>query len=172
MISDELLNKFDNIEDLPISEEMLGAYMEGKLDAATSAFVEYNLIDSPAHADFVESLKEIWNMHEISMSDFSSSEISLPEEATIEYMDLPPINTDNTFNGFDTFNDVAFSNATNIHPSGSPYGDEFIPIEFAEWEALDENNDTLSHGTDIFSDDNQSLNIDDPDGMDSLSNDL
>lgn len=31
MISDELLSKFDSIEDLPVSEEMLGAYMEGNL---------------------------------------------------------------------------------------------------------------------------------------------
>ncbi len=31
MISDELLNKFDRIQDLPVSEEMLGAYMEGNL---------------------------------------------------------------------------------------------------------------------------------------------
>lgn len=32
MISDELLSKFDSIEDLPISEEMLGSYIEGSLD--------------------------------------------------------------------------------------------------------------------------------------------
>lgn len=32
MIDDELMKKFNSIEDLPISEEMLGAYMEGKLD--------------------------------------------------------------------------------------------------------------------------------------------
>ena len=32
MISDELLNKFDRIEDLPVSEEMLGAYLEGNLN--------------------------------------------------------------------------------------------------------------------------------------------
>ena len=32
MIDDDLINKFDSIEDLPISEEMLGAYMEGNLD--------------------------------------------------------------------------------------------------------------------------------------------
>lgn len=31
MISDELLSKFDSIEDLPVSEEMLGAYMESSL---------------------------------------------------------------------------------------------------------------------------------------------
>ena len=29
MIDEELLNKFDRIQDLPVSEEMLGAYMEG-----------------------------------------------------------------------------------------------------------------------------------------------
>ena len=29
MINDELFAKFDSIEELPISEEMLGAYMEG-----------------------------------------------------------------------------------------------------------------------------------------------
>ncbi len=31
MIDDELMKKFDSIEDLPISEEMLGAYLEGNL---------------------------------------------------------------------------------------------------------------------------------------------
>lgn len=32
MINEELLSKLDRIEDLPVSEEMLGAYMEGNLD--------------------------------------------------------------------------------------------------------------------------------------------
>lgn len=32
MIDEELLNKFDRIQDLPVSEEMLGAYLEGNLD--------------------------------------------------------------------------------------------------------------------------------------------
>lgn len=31
MISDGLLNRFDRIEDLPVSEEMLGAYLDGCL---------------------------------------------------------------------------------------------------------------------------------------------
>lgn len=31
MIDEELLNKFDRIQDLPVSEEMLGAYIEGNL---------------------------------------------------------------------------------------------------------------------------------------------
>ena len=32
MINEELLSKLDRIEDLPVSEEMLGAYMEGNLE--------------------------------------------------------------------------------------------------------------------------------------------
>lgn len=32
MIDEELMSKFDRIQDLPVSEEMLGAYLEGNLD--------------------------------------------------------------------------------------------------------------------------------------------
>lgn len=45
MIDDELMKKFDSIEDLPISEEMLGAYLEGNLTPSESEFVQ-NEIDS------------------------------------------------------------------------------------------------------------------------------
>lgn len=39
MIDDDLIAKFDRIKDLPISEEMLGAYMESKLDEIDSNYV-------------------------------------------------------------------------------------------------------------------------------------
>lgn len=45
MINDDLLNKIDSLEDLPVSEEMLGAYMEGKLRGSELREVQ-NLIDS------------------------------------------------------------------------------------------------------------------------------
>lgn len=163
---------FDDIKELPVSEEWIAAYMDGKLDAATSAFVESNLIDSPGHADFVESLKETWNMPGISMVDFGSSEISSSEASAIDNMNLPSINTNDLFNGFDVFNDLVFSDTTNLFLSISPYGDDFTQDNIAEWEVLEENNDIFSHGTDIFSDDNQSINIDTPDEMDGLPDDL
>lgn len=46
MIDEELLNKFDRIQDLPVSEEILGAYMEGNLDSN-----EYTQIDSMLSED-------------------------------------------------------------------------------------------------------------------------
>lgn len=39
MIDDELLAKFDRIQDLPVSEEMLGAYFEENLNSNDSAIV-------------------------------------------------------------------------------------------------------------------------------------
>lgn len=43
MIDDELLNKFDRIQDLPVSEEMLGAYIEDKLDNAEREFIQQEI---------------------------------------------------------------------------------------------------------------------------------
>ncbi len=45
MIDDALFAKFDRIQDLPVSEEMLGAYLEGNLDDAESIVVN-RAIDS------------------------------------------------------------------------------------------------------------------------------
>lgn len=56
MISDELLNKFDHIEDLPVSEEMLGAYLEGTLDPFESANVESEISSDNHLSSFVESI--------------------------------------------------------------------------------------------------------------------
>lgn len=43
MIDEELLNKFDRIQDLPVSEEMLGAYIEDKLDNAEREFIQQKI---------------------------------------------------------------------------------------------------------------------------------
>lgn len=40
MTRNNLINKFNQIEELPVSEEMLGAYLEGKLDAFDAILVE------------------------------------------------------------------------------------------------------------------------------------
>lgn len=54
MIDDELLNKFNNIEDLPVSEEILGAYLEGKLQK-----VELDALSEQISSDY--SINEILN---------------------------------------------------------------------------------------------------------------
>ena len=45
MIDDNLLAKFDRIQDLPVSEEMLGAYMEGNVDSCEASQIESVISD-------------------------------------------------------------------------------------------------------------------------------
>lgn len=47
MIDDELLAKFDRIQDLPVSEEMLGIYLEGNLSTAEEKEVSALIYDNP-----------------------------------------------------------------------------------------------------------------------------
>lgn len=163
----------NDIRELPVPEEWIAAYMDGMLDAPTCSFVESNLIDSPEHADFVESLKETWNMPDNSMIDFGNSEMSMTEKSAIDGMELPLVHSEDPFNGcYNAFNDVAFTDATNLPATYSPYGDDVIQDDMTAWEALDGKNAFFSHGGDIFSDDNQSLDIDNSDSMDGLSDDI
>lgn len=165
---DELISRFNDIQNLPVTEELLGAYLDGKLDAATSAFVESNLIDSPRHADFVESLKST----EIPVTDLENFEIGLAETLAIDNMDLPSLSTDSLSNDFNVFNDAAFTDTDNLFPVSHLYGNEPAKGNIAEWEAIDEHNDIFSQGTDIFSGDIQSLDVDNLDGIDNLPDDL
>lgn len=57
MISDKLLNKFDRIEDLPVSEEMLGAYLEGNLDLLESSQIEFQISTDPYLSGLVDDVK-------------------------------------------------------------------------------------------------------------------
>lgn len=50
MINDELLNKFDRIEDLLVSEEILGTFLEGNLRGS-----EFREVQNYIHADAVVS---------------------------------------------------------------------------------------------------------------------
>lgn len=57
MIDEELLNKFDRIQDLPVSEEMLGAYMEGNLNDAESILVSTMTFSYDIHQT---SINDTW----------------------------------------------------------------------------------------------------------------
>lgn len=85
MISDDLLSKFDRIQDLPISEELLGAYIEG------------NLMGS----EFREVHNLIGNDHEL--CDFCDS-ISLDNPLSIDTLTPITIGDDNYINGYDNVN--------------------------------------------------------------------
>lgn len=56
MIDNELLAKFDRIQDLPFSEEMLGAYLEGNLDSCEASQIESVISRDSTLSEFVDSI--------------------------------------------------------------------------------------------------------------------
>lgn len=58
MISDELLSKFNRIQDLPVSEEMLGAYMENRLDSFEASQIESAISEDTQLSEFVDEISQ------------------------------------------------------------------------------------------------------------------
>lgn len=78
MIDEELLNKFDRIQDLPVSEEMLGAYLEGNLDTLEKLYVENEIISND-------------NLAQLANEDYNldAEIIGLPFDVDFDMIDLP-----------------------------------------------------------------------------------
>jgi hypothetical protein len=75
MISDELLNKFNRIEDLPISEEMLGAYVEGNLDFYEEINISSEIQNSEYLSDMMQDINSIYNFDPFHTAPISDIEI-------------------------------------------------------------------------------------------------
>lgn len=90
MINEELLSKFDRIEDLPVSEEMLGAYLEDEL-------LEEEKLQIENAIDFNDDLSDLFDM--ISQSEdvqsINISEFDFSEDRVIDIDDMPLIDNIN-----------------------------------------------------------------------------
>lgn len=56
MIDEKLLNKFDRIQDLPVPEEMLGAYIEGNVDSSEASQIEFAISEDTDLSDLVDGI--------------------------------------------------------------------------------------------------------------------
>lgn len=96
MMDNELMNKFDRLEALPISEEMLGAYLENNLHGSESREIK-NLINGDTNiSDLVSAVEADMDfINELNFSfengveasfycDEIFGDISLPEPSSIE----------------------------------------------------------------------------------------
>lgn len=109
------INKFDDIEDLSISEEMLGAYLEGNLHGSEFREV-HNFIQSDANTigligeveDDLDFIHDIYLSYQQGIIDANInedlfSEISLPEISVLGMDSLietsSPLNDDIIFGG-------------------------------------------------------------------------
>lgn len=69
MINDDLISKFNRIEDLPISEEILGAYIEGQTDPLETLEIENALDFDPDLSMLTESI----GLLDDEINDFSTN---------------------------------------------------------------------------------------------------
>lgn len=145
MPDEEFLQKIADIEELPISEEMLGAYLEGNLTESQELVVN-NVIDSfPQMSSIVEEISLIETTESLFVSDFDLpaelfsiiSDIGLPLSSYdalnnsptpfLEYVSLIPPSMD--YHSFEVIKhlDAPISDTSISDPdsSCSPY-DSFI----------------------------------------------
>lgn len=97
MISDELLTKFESIQDLPISEEFLAAYDEGKLDPYERLCIETKMENNPLIDAIISDYQNDYLPYNDTQDDvipFSLDDIDLPEIPEIGEM-LKNIYSDN-----------------------------------------------------------------------------
>ncbi|MDE5886231.1 MAG: hypothetical protein K2J48_02505 [Muribaculaceae bacterium] len=79
MIDDELRRKFESIEDLPISEEMIGGYLEGTLSERDRRDVEEYIGGDPYMANLMYTVSmEIENNRLSSYNEIKPSMLSIP----------------------------------------------------------------------------------------------
>lgn len=161
MINDDLLAKFDRIQDLPVSEEMLGAYVEGNVsdgealgissmmanDAGLSSLYDDvtsldmdNILDIPLFESDAIAMNS-WDLFEIPSVDLSESFYQTEEYGAASI--FTP-NFENELSSFDTPDSVMHETPVNEY---SDQGDSF----FDESSSLDSNTDTTAND-DLFND--------------------
>lgn len=153
MIDEELMSKFDRIQDLPVSEEMLGAYIEGNLSDSES-------IEVSSVIDVNPDLSYIWFEAGAPTTDFETMFQPLDEEFVYLDYGLPEIDElENNFQHHQLTNEIDFATIDKPQLSDDMLGvkhsdtDNFLDIEI---------NNVLLH--DSFDMDSQSLDSDSDSG--------
>lgn len=160
MINDELLSKLDSIEDLPISEEMLGAYLQGNLDFYESNNIESSLSSDEQLFDFANSI----NYDDLTILDNLDHKIIDPTcSFPLSDIQIPDLSPEAIGNGF-------------LEEQFEPSPCDFYGLVDT---VLDVSEDVLSSNfeenflqSDSFLDQDQSLDVDSSEGDDMFNDDL
>ena len=160
MINDELFAKFDSIEELPISEEMLGAYMEGNANPNEVLQIEFEMSEDSDLSSFVYELEH----DRASILDNLENQIFDPDYPHfLSDIELPGIENDSFHHSFYEDHMVAaccpddFPNDVNPLSSGDLHNAD----DFFEYNLSSE---------DRFGIEDQSLDIDSPEECDDMFN--
>ena len=78
----DLQDKFDELNDLPISEELLGAYAEGNLRGAEFREVENLLSENSALSGFIDNIVNDFSISTLDIFDDPYSQMELLSNET------------------------------------------------------------------------------------------
>lgn len=111
---EELLSRFNDIQDIPVSEEILGAYIEGTASEAETSMIEHNLA--------MESF-----MNEVILNEDTPDAPQLGSVFEEDFgFSLPQIETNNSF----MMEEISIPKSLIIYEAQKHYGLEPLNIEF------------------------------------------
>lgn len=140
MIDDELLNKFDRIQDLPVSEEMLGAYLEDNLSSSEVLDVESAIQESDYLKDIIYPIAEYdTNIDDISI-DSAISEFELPDIPDDSYIELD-LEYSPSLPELEVFDSVADCAVDHVSSHVDCYTENTIENQFEDDDALFDSSD-------------------------------
>lgn len=160
MINDDLLNKFNSIPDLPVSEEILGVYIEGRLNPLENMQVS-SILEMESELSALDD-SELDNSYD----DFIFNEPETPS-VDLDTIELPDIEFQSTselrFENFspELFNSEAHAPLDSINPLDD-LGSETALTNF---------NDDFLSVDDRFPHIDESLDIDPEQGEDNIDMD-
>lgn len=125
MIDDELMKKFDSIEDLPISEEMLGAYLEGNLTESEISDVELMIQYQPNVCELYEDVTQSVGFPYVSHDVME----------TVDYIGITSLDTDivdfdsNDLGLSNIFSDFDLPTLDDMIPNGDSFNNNDLGID-------------------------------------------
>ncbi len=149
MIDEELMGKFDRIQDLPVSEEMLGAYFEGNLSDSESIEVS-SIIDTNPNLSYIS--------FEVGASnpDFEAAFQPLDDGFVFLDFGLPEIDEfENCFQIYQPADGIDFAAICETQ-----LADDMFGVEHSDTDVIPEIDNYNAQLHDSFDMDSQSLNSD------------
>lgn len=140
MIDEELLNKLDRIQDLPVSEEMLGAYMEDNLSPTEALDVESAIQEYDYLKDIMYPIAEYnTDIDDISI-DSTPSEFELPTLPDDSFIELD-LEYSPSFPELEVIDSMADCTVDNVYSHEDCYTDNTIDNQFEDDDASFDSSD-------------------------------
>lgn len=109
------INKFDDLEDLPVSEEMLGAYLEGNLHGAEFREVQNCIHDDTSLSGLIGNIEDDKNyLNDLDYSYQQGFDDTLATDDMFSEISLPEL----TIYGLDNYIDSSSPLNDGIFPGG------------------------------------------------------